>query len=32
MGYGSAIAVTLAIIIAIFTVVQFKLIGRRVEY
>jgi ABC-type sugar transport system permease subunit len=32
MGYGSAVAVTLAIIIAIFTLAQFRLIGRRVEY
>jgi multiple sugar transport system permease protein len=32
MGYGSAVAVTLAVIMALFTVVQFRLIGRRVEY
>ncbi len=32
MGYGSAVAVTLAIIMALFTLVQFRLIGRRVEY
>jgi ABC-type sugar transport system permease subunit len=32
MGYGSAVAVALAIIMAIFTLVQFKVIGRRVEY
>ena len=32
MGYGSAVAVALAIIIAGFTVVQFRLIGQRVEY
>jgi multiple sugar transport system permease protein len=32
MGYGSAVAVALAVIIAIFTIVQFRLIGRRVEY
>jgi multiple sugar transport system permease protein len=32
MGYGAAVAVTLAIIIATFTLIQFRLIGRRVEY
>lgn len=32
MGYGAAVAVTIAIIIAVITVVQFILIGRRVEY
>jgi multiple sugar transport system permease protein len=32
MGYGSAVAVALAIIMAIFTLIQFRLIGRRVEY
>jgi len=32
MGYGSAVALTLAAIIAVFTVVQFALLGRRVEY
>jgi multiple sugar transport system permease protein len=32
MGYGSAVAVTLAVIMATFTLVQFRLIGRRVEY
>jgi len=32
MGYGSAVAVSLAVIIAIFTAIQFRLIGRRVEY
>jgi multiple sugar transport system permease protein len=32
MGYGSAVAITLAVIVAVFTLVQFKLIGRRVEY
>jgi multiple sugar transport system permease protein len=32
MGYGAAVAVSLAIIMAIFTLVQFRLIGRRVEY
>jgi len=32
MGYGSAVAVTLAIIMATFTLIQFRLVGRRVEY
>ncbi len=32
MGYGAAVAVTLAVIIAAFTLIQFRLIGRRVEY
>lgn len=32
MGYGSAVAVALAIIMATFTLIQFKLVGRRVEY
>ncbi len=32
MGYGSAVAVSIAVIIIIFTLVQFKLIGSRVEY
>ena len=32
MGYGSAIAIVMAAIIAIFTIVQFRLIGRRIEY
>lgn len=32
MGYGSAVAVSLAVIIAAFTAVQFKLLGRRVDY
>ncbi|MBI5960815.1 MAG: sugar ABC transporter permease [Chloroflexi bacterium] len=32
MGYGAAVAVTIAIIIAAITAVQFVLIGRRVEY
>lgn len=32
MGYGSAIAVALAIIMAIVTFIQFRVIGRRVEY
>lgn len=32
MGYGAAVAVALAVIMATFTLIQFKLIGRRVEY
>lgn len=32
MGYGAAVAVTLAVIIATFTLIQFRLFGRRVEY
>ena len=32
MGYGSAIAVALAIIMAFVTFIQFRVIGRRVEY
>jgi len=32
MGYGAAVAITLAIIIATFTIVQFRFFGRRVEY
>jgi multiple sugar transport system permease protein len=32
MGYGAAIAVTLAVIIAVFTIIQFTILGRRVEY
>jgi multiple sugar transport system permease protein len=32
MGYGSAVAVTLALIIAIFTVIQFRVLGQRVNY
>jgi multiple sugar transport system permease protein len=32
MGYGAAVAVALAAIMALFTLVQFRLIGRRVEY
>ncbi len=32
MGYGAAVAVTLAIIMAIITALQFRFIGRRVEY
>lgn len=32
MGYGAAVAIVMAAIIGIFTIVQFRLIGRRVEY
>jgi multiple sugar transport system permease protein len=32
MGYGAAVAVAIAIIMALITAVQFLLIGRRVEY
>lgn len=32
MGYGSAVAVTLAIIMAVFTLIQFKFLGQRVDY
>jgi multiple sugar transport system permease protein len=32
MGYGAALAVVLAIIMALFTIVQFRLLGRPVEY
>lgn len=32
MGYGSAVAITLAVIIAIFTAIQFKFFGQKVEY
>jgi ABC-type sugar transport system permease subunit len=32
MGYGAAVAVSLAIIMAIFTLVQFRFVGRQVEY
>ncbi len=32
MGYGSAVAVSIAVIIIIFTLIQFRLIGSRVEY
>jgi len=32
VGYGAAIAIVLAIIISIFTITQFSLFGRRVEY
>ena len=32
MGYGSAVAVTLAVIVVAFTLVQFAFLGRRVEY
>lgn len=32
MGYGSAVAITLAVIIATATAIQFFVVGRRVEY
>lgn len=32
MGYGSAVAITLAVIIAIFTAIQFRFFGQRVDY
>lgn len=32
MGYGSAVAVALAVIMAFFTIVQFKFIGQQFEY
>jgi ABC-type sugar transport system permease subunit len=32
MGYGSAVAVSIAIIMAIITTFQFVVISRRVEY
>ncbi len=32
MGYGAAVAVVLAAIMAVFTLVQFKLLGQRVDY
>lgn len=32
MGYGAAVAVTIAVIVAVITAAQFLLIGRRVEY
>jgi multiple sugar transport system permease protein len=32
MGYGSAVAVAIAVIMAVITAVQFLLISRRVEY
>jgi multiple sugar transport system permease protein len=32
MGYGSAVAVALAIIMGIFTLIQFRIVGRRVDY
>jgi multiple sugar transport system permease protein len=32
MGYGAAVAVALAVIMAVFTLIQFRIIGRRVEY
>jgi multiple sugar transport system permease protein len=32
MGYGTAVAVVLALIMAVFTLFQFRLLGRRVDY
>jgi multiple sugar transport system permease protein len=32
MGYGAAVAVTLAFIMAVFTIIQFKFLGQRVDY
>jgi multiple sugar transport system permease protein len=32
MGYGTAVAVVLAVIMAIFTFVQFRFLGQRVDY
>ena len=32
MGYGSAVAVSLAVIMAFFTLIQFKFLGQRVDY
>jgi multiple sugar transport system permease protein len=32
MGYGSAVAVALAVIMALFTLIQFKFLGQRVDY
>lgn len=32
MGYGAAVAVALAFIMAVFTLFQFKLLGQRVDY
>ncbi len=32
MGYGSAVAVSLAVIMAVFTLVQFRVLGQRVDY
>ncbi len=32
MGYGAAVAVTIAVIMAVITSVQFLVIGRRIEY
>jgi multiple sugar transport system permease protein len=32
MGYGAAVAVALALIMGVFTIIQFRLLGRRVEY
>ncbi len=32
MGYGAAVAVVLAGIMAVFTIFQFRLLGQRVDY
>jgi multiple sugar transport system permease protein len=32
MGYGAAVAVALAVIMALFTLVQFRFLGQRVDY
>lgn len=32
MGYGSAVAVALAVIMAVFTLFQFRVLGQRVDY
>jgi multiple sugar transport system permease protein len=32
MGYGAAVAVALAFIMAVFTLIQFKFLGQRVDY
>ena len=32
MGYGAAVAVALAVIMAVFTLIQFRVLGQRVDY
>jgi len=32
MGYGAAVAVALAVIMVIFTIIQFAVLNRRIEY
>jgi len=32
MGYGAAVAVVLALIMAVFTIIQFRFLGQRVDY